>query len=368
VRFTGLVACLSPALLVLGTAAGAAPISVPGLLHGVTPNALTARFEKCMTTTATPIPGANGGIAAAPPAANATVPSVADCLANLGLGNRRALREETTLCSSQSGIARTICLNRVFAPFLPPAATPTPTPQATPTPTVTPTSHPTATPTPAPSPIPSSTPTLKPTPRPTPTPSPTERAIVVPPAPTPTPAPTSAPTLTPAPSPVPSPVPNGSGTTTLALAGLGAALAAIGVVILIRTRAKQKDRPQMHRLTIAAPGDGSIAVAGTPVTFTAQTDPPALASKIAWSVTTQPSVHGIGASFTHTFASTGVEQIVARLADDALACDVLVYVFKTPSGGSTLQDVLHAERPPVARRSASFTRYGSSASAAGKAS
>ncbi len=157
--------------------------------------------------------------------------------------------------------------------------------------------------------------------------------------------------------------------TTLVLGGLGSALAAIGAVLIIRTRrTKQKDRPQMHRLTIATPGDGSIAIAGTPVTFTAQTDPPALASKITWSVTTQPNVHGIGPSFAHTFAATGVEQVVARLGDDALACDVIVYVFKTPSGGSTLTDVLHAERPPVARGAETFTRYGTSASAPGKAS
>jgi len=155
----------------------------------------------------------------------------------------------------------------------------------------------------------------------------------------------------------------------LTIGGLGGALVAIGAVIIMRTRrTKQKERPQMHRLTIAAPGDGSIAIAGTPVTFSAQTDPPSLAGKITWSVTTQPGVHGIGPSFVHTFAATGVEQVVARLGDDALACDAIVYVFKTPSGGSTLRDVLHAERPPVARRADEFTRYGTSASAPGKAS
>jgi hypothetical protein len=157
--------------------------------------------------------------------------------------------------------------------------------------------------------------------------------------------------------------------TALALGGLATALGAMGVVIIVRTRrTKQKDRPQMHRLTIAAPGDGSIAIAGTPVAFSAHTDPPNLASKITWSVTTEPNVHGIGPTFAHTFAATGVEQVVARLGDDALACDVIVYVFKTPSGGSTLQDVLHAERPPVVRGAGTFTRYGTSASAPGKAS
>ncbi len=158
-------------------------------------------------------------------------------------------------------------------------------------------------------------------------------------------------------------------TTTLAVGALGAALAIVaGIVLIRRPRSKKKDSPQMHRLTIAGPKDGTIAVAGVPVTFTAHTDPPSLATKIAWSVTTQPNVHGIGPVFTHTFAATGVEQVVARLNDDAIACDVIVFVFKTPSGGSTVSDLLHAEPPPVARDAAAFTRYGTSASAPGKAS
>ncbi len=100
VRFLGIVACLPLAVVVLGTPSGAAPITVPGLIQGVTPNALTARFEKCMSTTArtatTTVPGAAGQIAV-PPAATAGVPSAADCLANLGL-DRPALREAVTLC------------------------------------------------------------------------------------------------------------------------------------------------------------------------------------------------------------------------------------------------------------------------------
>lgn len=156
---------------------------------------------------------------------------------------------------------------------------------------------------------------------------------------------------------------------TLALGGAGAALAVLaGIVLIRRARSKKKDAPQMHRLTLAGPQDGSIAVAGVPVTFTAHADPPSLATKIAWSVTTQPNVHGIGPVFTHTFAATGVEQVVARLGDDAIACDVIVYVFRTPSGGSTVRDLLQAEPPPVARNAAAFTRYGASASAPGKAS
>lgn len=152
-----------------------------------------------------------------------------------------------------------------------------------------------------------------------------------------------------------------------ALSAGGGAFVLAGIVILIYRRF-QKETPQMHRLAIAAPADASIAVAGVPVTFSAHTDPPSLASAIAWSVTTQPGVHGIGPSFTHTFAATGVEQVVARLAADALTCDVIVYVFKTRSGGSTLADFMHAEPPPVARRADAFTRYGASATAPGKAS
>jgi hypothetical protein len=411
VRSLGIVSCTILALAVV-EAPSAAAVTLPGLLRGVTPNAFTARFEKCMSTTlpattapATkgPVVGVNDPRAAAAGAVSQSVPSVADCLANLGLGDQPQLRGETALCLRQRGIARTICFNRVFAPFLPPPAptptphptptsvplpTPTPTPTATPRPTPTPTRRPTIRPTrrPTPRPTPSPTttttprPTLTPTPRPTatPTPKPTRKPTPRPirtPSPTPTaraivPA-TAAPAPTPTPTPTPAPAPpfGNVNTTVLAFGGIGGALGAAGVVMLIRTRTKhKKDRPQMHRLSIAAPGDGSIAVAGTPVTFTAQTDPPNLASKITWSVTTQPNVHGIGASFAHTFAATGVEQVVARLGDDAIACDVIVYVFKTPSGGSALSDILHAERPPVARSAASFTRYGASASAPGKAS
>jgi hypothetical protein len=141
----------------------------------------------------------------------------------------------------------------------------------------------------------------------------------------------------------------------------------IGTVV-IRRRRFRKETPQMHRLAIAAPADASIAVAGVPVTFSAQTDPPNLAAAIAWSVTTQPGVHGIGPSFMHTFGATGVEQVVARLAGDDLTCDVIVYVFKTRSGGSTLADFMQAEPPAVARRADTFTRYGTTAAAPGKAS
>ncbi len=118
-----------------------------------------------------------------------------------------------------------------------------------------------------------------------------------------------------------------------------------------------------HQLEIAAPRDASIAVAGRPVTFTARTTPTQLASRVRWSVSTQPGepgANGAGASFTYTFGATGVEQVVAHLDDDGLTCDVIVYVFKTQTGGSTLADLLHADPPPVARDASSLRRWGTS--------
>jgi hypothetical protein len=134
------------------------------------------------------------------------------------------------------------------------------------------------------------------------------------------------------------------------------------VLVLRRRTSNRKDEMQ-HQLEIAAPRDESIAVAGRPVTFTARTTPPQLASRVRWSVSTQPGepgASGAGAAFTYTFGATGVEQVVAHLDDDGLTCDVIVYVFKTRTGGSTLADLLQAEPPPVARDAASLRRWGTS--------
>lgn len=124
----------------------------------------------------------------------------------------------------------------------------------------------------------------------------------------------------------------------------------------------------MLNLTITGPADATIAISGRPVVFMAVTDPPNLATKVAWTVTGQPAASGHGGSFTHTFGETGVEQVVARIADAALACDVIVYVFATPSGGSTVADLLQATPPPNPRSAESFVRYGTHASAIGRAS
>ncbi len=127
----------------------------------------------------------------------------------------------------------------------------------------------------------------------------------------------------------------------------------------------------MHQLEIVAPNDATIAIAGKALTFLARTDPPQLAPRIRWSIATQPgaaSAASTGPVFTHTFEATGVEQVIARLDDDELICDVVVYVFKTPGGGSTIADLLRSEPPPVARTAAAFKRYGQRALTALRAS
>ena len=116
VRLLGIASCLPVAAAMLATPSNAAPVSVPGILRGATPSALTAAFEKCMqvpvvrtapgnTAPQPQVPGAAGPAVAVPPAATPAVPSVANCLANLGFGGRRALVEQTTLCLSQQGLA-----------------------------------------------------------------------------------------------------------------------------------------------------------------------------------------------------------------------------------------------------------------------
>jgi hypothetical protein len=150
----------------------------------------------------------------------------------------------------------------------------------------------------------------------------------------------------------------------LTVAGIGA----IGAVLLI-LYLRWKGRPRMLQLTIVTPGNGTIAVAGTPVVFNARTDPAQLAAKISWTVTNHPEAHGAGPTFAHTFAATGVEQVVARLPVAGLVCDAIVYVFKTPSGGSTAADIAQAEPPPPGARGVeAFTAYGPQASAIGRAS
>jgi hypothetical protein len=174
---------------------------------------------------------------------------------------------------------------------------------------------------------------------------------------------TAVPTATPAPV-VPNPLAPWP-----AAAAIVAGLAGLGAIVFVQLRRMR--RPKMRSLAIVTPLEASIAVAGRPVTFAAVTQPPELAANVRWSVETQPGApdaHGIGPSFTYTFAETGVEQVVARLDGAGLACDVVVYLFKTPTGGSTLADLLRSEPPKISRSVESLRRYGASAVEPGRAS
>jgi hypothetical protein len=311
-----IVLAASVVVCVVGLAKPSCAASATSLFRNVAPSPTTARFDQCMFPDKAP---------------RTAPPSIAGCLASLGFSGRAGLQEQTELCFRQEGIDRTICLNRMFAALTPASLT-------SPTPTPSPTVSPTATP----------------SPMPTATPSPVSTATATP-----------LPTATPASSPVPiaPSFPPGGPAVPWTLGGIGA-LGVLGVVIFYR---RWKGRPQMQVLTIVRPADGTVAIAGRPVSFTAQTDPPHLAAKVSWEVTGRADVRGVGSTFSHTFAATGVEQVVARLADIALACDVIVYVFRTPTGGSTAADLLQAE-PPVARGTTAFTRYGARASTIGRAS
>jgi hypothetical protein len=333
-----IVLAASVVVCVVGLAKPSCAAPATSLFRNVAPSPTTARFDRCMFPDKAP---------------RTAPPSIAGCLASLGFSGRAGLQEQTELCFRQEGIDRTICLNRMFAALTPASLTsPTPTPSPTPA----------TSPTPSPSPIATATPT----PAPSPSPAPTYSSTATPsPVSTATAAATPLPTVAPASSPVPiaPSFPPGGPAVPWTLGGIGA-LGVLGVVIFYR---RWKGRPQMQVLTIVRPPDGTIAIAGRPVSFTAQTDPPHLAAKVSWEVTGRADVRGVGSTFSHTFAATGVEQVVARLADIALACDVIVYVFRTPTGGSTAADLLQAE-PPVARGTTAFTRYGARASTIGRAS
>jgi hypothetical protein len=302
------------------------------------------------------------------------------CLRDKGYANPDALVDyvEGCLQPEQSTFAVAVrsparCVYAVppallLAAVSPPTPAPTPARQPTPaaTPSPNPTGPPTAEPTASPQPTAAPTPTTEPTPAPTPTAQPTSQPTP-PPSATPTPSPTSTPVAVVTPSP-PFADPGLPLWPLVAAAAalLLAALGGFGLVRAARRRPPQKE-PQMHSLQITGPPEGSIVVAG-PVTFIARTDPPASAARVRWSIPTQPGAHGEGPAFTHTFDATGVEQVVARLDDDGLTCDVLVYVFKTRTGGSTLADLVRSEPPPVARNAASLRRWGISAFAPGSAS
>ncbi len=229
----------------------------------------------------------------------------------------------------------------VFSAAIPPAQAP---PVVTPSPTVVPAQPTTVVTTPstedtsgAPSAEPSTLPTAAPaTPVPTSPPSPWYKAIVTPPY-------------------------------------LFVVIAIIITAVVWRLRLLlpprcpkcSKKEPHVHSLTITGPADASIAIAGRATLFSAEVEPPQLAAKIRWSIATQSGTSqtlGNGRNFSYVFGATGVEQVLAHLDDDGLTCGVVVYVFKTPAGGSTLADLLRSEPPPTPRSVAALEHWARSAS------
>ncbi len=106
---------------------------------------------------------------------------------------------------------------------------------------------------------------------------------------------------------------------------------------------------------LSPPDDGSILIADRMVNFTAQIDRPERSSEIEWSRASDPKTRVRGSSVSFEWTATGVDQVVATI--DGLTCAVVVYVFKTPNGGSTLADIMRSEPPPVARSVADFTPH-----------
>jgi hypothetical protein len=106
---------------------------------------------------------------------------------------------------------------------------------------------------------------------------------------------------------------------------------------------------------IATPNDFSVHACDSPITLSANVVPPERAPDLIWSIVSPENrtiAQGIGAQFTFTASFTGVYHVVARLGKTA--DDLLLFVYKTPSGGTRLTDLLQAEPPPFPREPTSF--------------
>ncbi len=191
----------------------------------------------------------------------------------------------------------------------------------------------------------------------------------------PTAAPTDSPRPTEAPAPVATQAP--AAETYAAPAGelpwwplavaflLGALMAAAITYFALRT---DRERPTEEGalnlegdgtlplgVRIATPNDFSVHACDSPITLSANVVPPERAADLVWSIVSPENrtvAQGIGAQFTFTASFTGVYHVVARLGKTA--DDLLLFVYKTPSGGTRLTDLLQAEPPPFPREPTSF--------------
>ena len=196
----------------------------------------------------------------------------------------------------------------------------------------------------------------------------TAAPTVEPTAPPATAAPTPIPTEVPAAPPVAQPAPGGVETPwwPLAVAFLVGALMAAAITYF--ALGGERERPAEDGalsldgegrlppgVRIATPNDFSVHACDSPITLSANVVPPDRAGDLVWTIVSPENrtvAQGIGAQFTFTATFTGVYHVVARL--DKAADDLLLFVYKTPSGGTRLTDLLVAEPPPFPREPTSF--------------
>jgi hypothetical protein len=139
---------------------------------------------------------------------------------------------------------------------------------------------------------------------------------------------------------------------------LGGAMAAAITYFAVRSEAAPHEEIEAPHVVeslpptvaIATPRDLSVQPCGMPIALSSNAVPPERAGDVSWSVTAPDNreiASGSGAQFTFVGTATGVYHVVARL--DKAADDLLLFLFKTPSGGTTLTDLLESEEPATPR-------------------
>lgn len=126
---------------------------------------------------------------------------------------------------------------------------------------------------------------------------------------------------------------------------------------LFTTLDRSKETEQV-RVYIETPLDLTIQTCGRDIVFRARTEPPGREADIQWDVPLdqyQTVSSGAGPEFVTGWTETGVKQVVARL--DQSADDVILFVFKTSTGGAALADILNAAPPPIKRGPEGYKTY-----------
>ncbi len=119
----------------------------------------------------------------------------------------------------------------------------------------------------------------------------------------------------------------------------------------------QDDPPSA--ISIIQPDDLTIQLCGRDIQFTAETVPPGREGEITWEVPSgqdETTSSGAGPTFSTSWTSTGIKQVVARIDD--VADDVLVVAFKTDEeSNSSLGDLIGSELPARERGPHDYTWY-----------